>query len=197
MDDVLEKTIIYIDKNRGSDDRWTKGTKENPFATLFAAYLNFPPESSSPPPLYYTRIDATESDPGTPEWNEAAKSAIKKAEENEEKRQLALIEARQLVILQDEGLPAAIKMKISAQNPSGVILGKETRTGTRARVVGRIDNLGASKTRTFVYLSDTRGVLLCIFSGPVNVVAPILFQKQASLEVYGEMKEVPTENKAP
>ncbi|KAI0186977.1 hypothetical protein EV127DRAFT_500040 [Xylaria flabelliformis] len=41
------------------------------------------------------------------------------------------------------------------------------------------------------------GQLLCLFEGKVNVVAPILFRKQASLEVYGELKSVPAENKAP
>jgi len=127
-------------------------------------------------------------------YNEHLKK-VHKAEEAEAKRQLALIEARKVVIHQDESLPAAIKMRISAKDSKGVTLGNETSTGTRVRVIGRIDNIRASKTRTFVYLSDTRGVLLCIFSGHTNVVAPILFQKQASLEVFGEMKEVPAGNK--
>jgi asparaginyl-tRNA synthetase len=211
MTHTSTQTTIYIDEKGGSDDRGTKGTEADPFATLFAAYVSFPPESSTPPPTFYTRTNATKSEPGVPEWKEATKSAIKKvvgryaehlkkvhkAEEEEAKRQLALIEARKVVIHQDERLPVAIKMKISTKNPKGVTLGNETSTGTRVRVIGRIDNIRASKTRTFVYLSDTRGVLLCIFSGHVNVVAPILFQKQASLEVFGEMKEVPADNKAP
>jgi len=211
MTHTSTQTTIYIDEKGGSDDRGTKGTEADPFATLFAAYVSFPPESSTPPPTFYTRTNATKSEPGVPEWKEATKSAIKKvvgryaehlkkvhkAEEEEAKRQLALIEARKVVIHQDESLPVAIKMKISTKNPKGVTLGNETSTGTRVRVIGRIDNIRASKTRTFVYLSDTRGVLLCIFSGHVNVVAPILFQKQASLEVFGEMKEVPADNKAP
>jgi asparaginyl-tRNA synthetase len=211
MTHTSTQTTIYIDEKGGSDDRGTKGTEADPFATLFAAYVSFPPESSTPPPTFYTRTNATKSEPGVPEWKEATKSAIKKvvgryaehlkkvhrAEEEEAKRQLALIEARKVVIHQDGSLPVAIKMRISTKNPKGVTLGNETSTGTRVRVIGRIDNIRASKTRTFVYLSDTRGVLLCIFSGHVNVVAPILFQKQASLEVFGEMKEVPADNKAP
>lgn len=40
-------------------------------------------------------------------------------------------------------------------------------------------------------------MLLCLFQGAVNTVAPILFQKQASLEIFGEMKSVPADNKAP
>ena len=200
---------IYVDEDCGSDEAHTKGTKEDPFKTILAAHIRFPPQSMALTPVYFIRVKKADSD--DPEWREASKSALKKAaarfsdwlkaterhHTEEAKRQAALDEARKVIIEQDESLPAAITLKFSAKQPQGIILGNETRIGTRVRVVGRIENLRASKTRTFVYLTDTRAVLLCIFSGPVNVVAPILLQKQASLEVYGEMKEVPAENKAP
>lgn len=200
---------IYIDEVYGSDDAKTIGTKMDPFKTILAAHIKFPPTSSTPTPVYYTRVKKPGND--AQEWKEATKSALKKAaarfgdwlkarerqNTEEAKRQAALDEARKVIIEQDSSLPAAVKMKISAKQPQGIVLGNDTVTGTRVRVVGRIENVRASKTRTFVYLTDTRSVLLCMFSGPVNVVAPILLQKQASIEVYGEMKEVPAENKAP
>ena len=200
---------IYIDEIRGSDEGATPGTKERPFQTLFAAYVAFPPGSSTTPPAYFTRV--AKPDLGAPQWKEAAKSAVKKvvgrygehlkkiekANEEESKRQAALVEARQVVITEDRSLPEAIRVKISATAPKGINLGTDTTTGTRIKVIGRIDNIRISKTRTFVYLTNTRGILLCLFQGAVNSVAPILFQKQASLEVFGEMKSVPAENNAP
>jgi asparaginyl-tRNA synthetase len=121
---------------------------------------------------------------------------IEKANEEESSRQAALIEARRIVITEDKSLPEAVRLRISAKTPKEVILGTETTTSTRVKVIGRIDNIRTSKIRTFVYLSDTRSVLLCLFQGAVSAVAPVLFQKQASLEVFGEMKSVPVENKA-
>lgn len=61
--------------------------------------------------------------------------------EEEAKRQLALIEARKIVIHQDESRPVAIKIKVSAKDPKGVTLGNVTMTGTRVRVIARIDNI--------------------------------------------------------
>ncbi|KAM0800606.1 asparaginyl-tRNA synthetase [Usnea florida] len=159
---------------------------------LLAAYINFPPQSSTPSPVYYARI--VKSDDDGQEWKEAAKSAMKKfagryndyrntidrQNTEEASRQLSLTEARKVAIKQDENLPAAVRLKVSDQNAKGVTPRDDTVAGTRVKVVGH-----------------TRGILLCIFSGPVNIVAPILFQKQASLEIYGETKEVPAENKAP
>ncbi|KAI0554133.1 asparaginyl-tRNA synthetase [Xylaria curta] len=94
-------------------------------------------------------------------------------------------------------LPEAKRLRISAKTPQGVTLGSKLLAGMRVKVIGRIESIWTSKTRPFVYLTDTRGQLLCLFEGKVNVVAPILFQKQASLEVYGELKSVLVENKAP
>ncbi|OQE16538.1 hypothetical protein PENFLA_c027G10798 [Penicillium flavigenum] len=205
---TAQQLAIYIDETGGSDDSSTKGTKDDPFQSLYAAYIAFPPKDPSSP-MFFVRSPGKGG--AIPEWKEATKSAMKKVvgryaeylkktqkqEEEEAQRQLALSEARKFVLRPCENVPQAVKMKISAQSPKGIVLGNDEVTGTRVKVVGRIDNIRISKTRTFVYLSDTRGTILCIFSGQVNTVAPILFQKQASLEVYGEMKEVPPENKAP
>ncbi|KAG8529043.1 uncharacterized protein KY384_005677 [Bacidia gigantensis] len=204
-----DRKAIYVDEDTGDDSTKTTGTIQDPFRTLLAAHISFPPQSGINTPIYYTRAKNPEDGDGT--WKEASKSALKKTATRfgewlktterqnieEIKRKAAITEARKVIIEQDASLPAAVKLKISELQPEGLILGNDTVTGTRVKVVGRIANIRASKTRTFVYLTDTRGELLCLFSGSVNVVAPILLQKQASLEIYGEMKEVPAENKAP
>lgn len=102
-----------------------------------------------------------------------------KQNEDEANRQATLAEARKVVIQEDHSLPKAIRLKISAKAPEGATLGSASTTGTRVKVIGRIDNIRVSKTRTFVYLTDTRDMLLCLFEGAVNAVAPVLFQKQA------------------
>ncbi|KAI1739645.1 hypothetical protein F4680DRAFT_466170 [Xylaria scruposa] len=180
------KLNIYVDEASRSDRASTPGTKEKPFQTLFAAYIAFPPESNVPSPSYFTRVPKLDDQVDTVEWREPAKSAMKEvasryaehlkrtAKQNEEeaKHQASLVEARNVIIQEDPSLPEAVRLRISAKTPQGVILGSKLVAGTRVK-------------------------LLCLFEGKVNVVAPILFQKQASLEVYGELKFVPVENKVP
>ena len=176
MTHTSTQTTIYIDEKGGSDDRGTKGTEADPFATLFAAYVSFPPESSTPPPTFYTRTNATKSEPGVPEWKEATKSAIKKvvgryaehlkkvhkAEEEEAKRQLALIEARKVVIHQDESLPVAIKMKISTKNPKGVTVNRWISTGMLAASA-------SSNEAAFVTWKVARSLGMLVFDNQARV----------------------------
>ncbi|KAJ8120126.1 hypothetical protein ONZ43_g3087 [Nemania bipapillata] len=208
-----EVSYVYINETLGSDELGTLGTEEEPFKTLVSAYKAFPPESSTPSPVYLTRVvkQASDGDDAASEWREPTKSAMKtaasryadhlkkiaKQQQEEANRLAALAEARKVIIQEDPTLPKAVRLKISAITPEGVVLGSASQPGTRVRVMGRIDNIRTSKTRTFVYLSDTRGTLLCLFEGAVNTVAPILFQKQASLEVFGELRSVPPGNQAP
>lgn len=202
---MSDQFTVYVDPLKSPDESIAKGTKEGPFCDLFSAFLAHPPESRVPPPEFLV-LDA-----GSAEWRPATKSALKKVinryddhikkvrklEEEEELRQAALVEARKFILKSDSSLPAPVNLKNFARHQNHVILGNDATTGTRVRVVGRVDNMRTSKTRTFVYLTDTRGFLLCIFSGEINKVIPVLLQKQACIEVIGEMKEVPPENHAP
>ena len=142
---------------------------------LLAAYINFPPQSSTPSPVYYTRI--VKSDDDGQEWKEAAKSAMKKfagryndyrktidrQNTEEASRQLSLTEARKVVIKQDENLPAAVRLKVFDQNAKGITPRNDTVAGTRVKVVGRIDNIRASKTGSFGIL-QTLGAYFCASS---------------------------------
>jgi asparaginyl-tRNA synthetase len=161
------------------------------------------------PPHQFLILDA-----GSAEWRPATKSALKKAvsrydkhtkkvhtlgeeEELRQARQAVLIEARKFVPKSDSSLPVPVNMKNFARHQDHVILGDDITTGTRVRVVGRVDNIRTSKALSFVYLTDTRGYLLCIFSDELNKTIPILLQKQASIEIIGEMKRAPPEKHAP
>jgi asparaginyl-tRNA synthetase len=199
---------VYVDPLKSPDEIIAKGTKENPFHDLFSAFLAHPLESRVPPQKFLI-LDADSA-----EWRPATKSALKKAasrydkhtkkvhtlgeeEELRQARQAALVEVRKFVPKSDSSLPAPINLKNFARHQDHVILGDDTTTGSRVRVVGRVDNIRTSKARTFVYLTDTRGYLLCIFSGELNQAIPVLLQKQASIEIIGEMKRAPPEKHAP
>jgi hypothetical protein len=175
----------------------------NPSATYLSAFIAFSPASGDRVPEYFVH-DAASS-----EWLPATKSALKKAasrhadhvkkmhriDEEEETRQAALIEARKFVPHQDDKLPAPVQMKISARRPKDMILGSDGVPGTRVKVIDRVDNIRSAKTRSFVYPNNTRGELLCIFEGKVNAVIPVLQEKEATMGVIGEVKQVPPETK--
>jgi asparaginyl-tRNA synthetase len=196
---------VYVDEIEGSDDLKTRGTLDDSFQSLFAAYLRFPPMIQNVNFIIRVRGDQTQ------DCQAPAKSAVKKAtarhaeyvkkrerDLEEEKVRLArLAEAKNVILSPDPSLPEPVKFKISSTKSSNIKLGTDTTTGTRVKVVGRIENMRVSKTRTFVYLSDTRGILSCMFTGEFHVVASIILQRQAAIEVFGEMKAVPEENHAP
>ncbi|KAF2824163.1 asparaginyl-tRNA synthetase [Ophiobolus disseminans] len=184
---MSDQFTVYIDPLRDSDENIVTGTKESPFCDIFSAFLAQPPESRAPPPEFLKVVSR---------YDDHIKK-VRKLEEEEVSRQAALVEGRKFILKPDSSLPAPINLKNFALHQDHVNLGNDSTTGTRVRVVGRVDNIRTSKTRSFVYLTDTRGLLLCIFSGNVNKVIPVLLQKQASIEVIDEMKEDPPENHAP
>jgi asparaginyl-tRNA synthetase len=202
---MSDQITFYVDPLKVPDESTAKGTKESPFCDLFSAFLAHPPESRNTPPEFLIL------DVGSAEWRPATKSALKKVvsrydehmkklrklKEEEDLRQAALVEARKLVPKFDSSLPAPVNLKNFARHHEHIVLGDETTTGTRVRIIGRVDNIRASKTRSFVYLTDTRGFLLCIFSDELNKVIPVLLREQATIEIVGELKKVPSGNHAP
>jgi hypothetical protein len=149
---MSDQFTVYVDPLKSLDEIIAKGNKENPFHDLFSAFLAHPPESRVPPHKFLI-LDA-----GSAEWRPATKSALKKAvsrydkhtkkvhtlgeeEELRQARQAALIEARKFVPKSDSSLPVPVNMKNFARHQDHVILGDDITTGTRLRVVGRVDNI--------------------------------------------------------
>ena len=160
------------------------------------------------------------------EWKPAAKSAMKKAsnmyeqhlkkqskaeqiaireKQEAEARALVLQEAQKKKITLDQSLPRPMIITLGEKDPKIVKLRKggddpadlEMR-GTRVRVRGRIHRFRTQKDVIFLVLQDGYGYLQCVLMGPLTQTYDAMTLTQgSSLEVYGEMREVPPKQHAP
>ncbi|MCJ1482246.1 hypothetical protein MMC06_002409 [Schaereria dolodes] len=132
--------------------------------------------------------------------------AIRERQEAE-KRQQALEAAKQVNVNQDPKLPKAFLMRLNEKDPKIIKLrsGKSKQDvdysegrGSRVRVTGRIHRLRTQKDVIFVTLQDGYGLLQCVFTGQlVRTYDAMTFTQETSIEVYGEMWEVPPGQHAP
>jgi asparaginyl-tRNA synthetase len=211
----VKKSSIYIDTDTGIDDEVTLGSETRPYKTLAYAYIQHGGSNGN---TYLSRASTTGpvSADGDPAerliWKEPAKSAVKKAQgaldahkkkllkqqeqaakeqEKESARLKTLEDAKKIVITEDPSLPKATKITIG--NKSAEL------EGTRVKVSGRIHRLRQQKDYTFITLVDGYGYLQCILpSGDLTKTYDALtFAQGTSLTLFGEMKKVPGDKKAP
>lgn len=124
-----------------------------------------------------------------------------------EKREHSLEEARKIKITQDPSLPEATKIMLDERDPKVVKLRRARSEkddndsqgeGTRVRVTGRVHRLRTQKDVMFVTLQDGYGLLQCVFTGDlIRTYDAITLTLETSLEIYGEMWEVPPKQHAP
>lgn len=124
-----------------------------------------------------------------------------------EKRQLSLEEAKKIKITKDPSLPDAIKIMLNEKNPEVVKLrsGKTEKDvdysegrGSRVRVTGRVHRLRSQKEVIFVTLRDGYGFLQCVLTGNlVRTYDAMTLTLETSMEIFGEMWEVPPKQHAP
>ncbi|KAI4149580.1 MAG: hypothetical protein LQ340_004563 [Diploschistes diacapsis] len=160
------------------------------------------------------------------EWKAPAKSGMKKAntlyeqhlkkkskqkelalreKQEAEARAVVLQEAQKRKIELDPSLPRAMTMTLGEKDPKSVKLrkGKEgpedpDMRGSRVRVRGRVHRLRPQKDVIFLTLQDGYGYLQCVLTGPLTQTYDAMTLTQgSSLEVYGEMWEVPPGQHAP
>ena len=132
--------------------------------------------------------------------------AIREKQEAE-KRQQVLEEAKKVKITQDPALPKAFKIRLNEKDPKVVKLRSGTSKqdvdysegrGTRVRVTGRIHRLRSQKDVIFITLRDGYGLLQCVLTGSlVKTYDAMTLTLETSLELYGEMWEVPPGQHAP
>ena len=125
----------------------------------------------------------------------------------QERRQTALQEARRVRITEDPQLPRAFKIRLNEKDPALVKLRKGTSEkdvdygagrGSRVRVTGRVHRLRTQKDVIFVTLQDGYGFLQCVLTGDlIKTHDALTLTQETSLEVYGEMWEVPPTQHAP
>lgn len=124
-----------------------------------------------------------------------------------EKRQRALQEAMEVRIKQDTQLPEAVKIQLNEKDPALVKLRKGSSEkdvdysegrGSRVRVTGRVHRFRTQKDVIFITLRDGYGFLQCVLTGDLTKTYDALtLTQETSMEVYGEMWEVPPGQHAP
>lgn len=122
-------------------------------------------------------------------------------------RQQGLEEAKKIKITQDASLPKATKIMLDEKDPKKVKLrsaGSEKDAdqgegkGSRVRVTGRIHRLRTQKDVIFVILQDGYGFLQCVLTGDlVKTYDAVTLTLETSMEIFGEMWEVPPKQHAP
>lgn len=218
---------VFIDEDVGQDHPTATGTEQSPYKTLLYAKLQHRPEAaqylmrkSETGPI------SADGDPAARlEWRAATKSALKRADnlyeqhlrkivkgdqialrekEEAERRAQVLEEAKKLTISQDPALPEALHIHLNERSSKLIKLrsgdGKPDGDGrgTRVRVRGRVHRLRSQKDVVFITLSDGYGLLQCVLTGPlVQTYDAITLTLETSIEIYGEMWEVPPKQHAP
>ncbi|KAL8999076.1 MAG: hypothetical protein Q9169_001964 [Polycauliona sp. 2 TL-2023] len=132
--------------------------------------------------------------------------AIREKQEAE-KRQQVLDEAKKLQIRQDPQLPKAVKIRLNEKDPALVKLrsGQSEKEvdysegrGSRVRVTGRVHRFRSQKDVIFLTLQDGYGLLQCVLTGDLTKTYDAMTMTlETSLEIYGEMWEVPPKQHAP
>ena len=125
----------------------------------------------------------------------------------QEKRQRALKEAMEFRIREDTQLPKAFKIRLNEKDPALIKLrkcpsekdGKYTDgQGSRVRVTGRVHRFRSQKDVIFITLQDGYGFLQCVLMGDLTKTYDALtLTQETSMEIYGEMWEVPPGQHAP
>ncbi|KAF7563937.1 hypothetical protein G7046_g220 [Stylonectria norvegica] len=207
---------IYIDEDVGKDEPTQLGTESSPYKTVQFAYLQKPAEGQ-----YLTRKSQAADDEAAKEWKPAAKSALKKAvnlfeqqkkkaareveltiqrKAAEEERNKVLEEAKKIVLEEDTTLPAPVKIKLddagdhiklrNSQDPES--------KGTRVRVLGRVHRERKQKDVLFVTLRDGYALMQVVIGGKLaKTYEALTLTRETSMEIYGEMYEVPAGAHAP
>jgi asparaginyl-tRNA synthetase len=126
---------------------------------------------------------------------------VAQKEKEDLKRREQLEQAKKLVVVQDESLPKAVKIKIREKDPRVVRLrgAKDTEDkGTRVQVSGWVHRLRSQKDVVFVTLRDGTGLLQCVLTGDLVKTYDIMtLTLETTMTVYGEMWEVPPKQHAP
>ncbi len=129
-------------------------------------------------------------------------------EKEAQERERALEEAKRIVISEDPSLPKATKIRLDETDPKKVKLrsGSSEKEvdysgdgrGTRVKVYGRVHRERKQKDVMFVTLRDGYGFMQCVFTGPLaKTYDALTLTRETSMEVYGEMWEVPPGAHAP
>lgn len=218
---------VYVDEASGVDSSDAKGTESSPYKTLIYAYTQHPPAPGTTTQFLVRKEEKPTAGDATPDgdapsgYQPAAKAAMKKVanlfdiqkkkaakeaelalreKKTEEDRQRTLDEAKKIVLQEDTSLPKAVKIRMDETDPAVVKLRKagSSDRGTRVRVLGRVHRERPQKDVLFITLRDGYGYLQCLLQGQLaKTFDALTLTRETSMEIYGEMFEVPEGQHAP
>lgn len=197
--DKLSIGEIYTSDKSGSDENGN-GSAEKPFKTILHAMRH---AGKEPFPTIY--VDSKEKGK---DYDVAAKSQLKKIqkiwvrevhkaaektkaeEENLEKRQQNLEDAKKIVIQEDPSLPKAVTVKI---------VNAGDQRGKRICVKGWVHRLRRQgKALAFLMLRDGTGFLQCVLHGELcQTYDALVLSTESSVTLYGQLEVVPEGKTAP
>lgn len=220
MADAAKKTI-YIDEEVGQDVPETEGTEAKPYKSLQFAYV----QHTDSVEYLVKKAEKDEEPSYKPAAKAALKKAVNYAETQkkkaakeqelairekklEEERQKVLEDSKKIVLTEDKNLPKATKIHLGETRPEVVKLGSGERSkevdysdpnrGTRVRVMGRVHRMRDQKSVLFITLRDGHGYLQCVLTGDlVKTYDALTLTRESSVEIIGEMWEVPPGAHAP
>ncbi|KAJ4259672.1 hypothetical protein NW762_007602 [Fusarium torreyae] len=205
--------VIYVDEEAGSDLPEIQGTEAAPFKSLLEAYYRHGAESE-----YQVKKKDDE------EYKPAAKSALKKAvnyaaqqkkkleaaakraekdAQDESARLAVLEEAKKIKITDDPSLPKPVSILL--QETDSAVIGQlrkskdePTEGVKRVSVVGRVNRVAKQGGLIFVTLRRGLNYMQCLLSGDLSKTYDALtLSRETSLEIIGELWEVPAGAHAP
>lgn len=195
----MSKLTVYTSKKFGSDSTGD-GSEEKPFESIIQAIRQFKID-----PMPEIMVDGKSEET---KWEPAAKTQVKKnlklyerelhkskdAEkreaEDQERRDKNLEDAKKIIIEQDMSLPTPkqIKMRDAVQTRD-----------VRVKIFGWVHRLRRQgRNLMFVVIRDGTGFLQCVMADKLcQTYDALLLSREASICVYGEIKELPEGKTAP
>ncbi|XP_026488564.2 asparagine--tRNA ligase, cytoplasmic [Vanessa tameamea] len=201
MADIEKLTIgeIYTSEKTGSDSTGD-GSAENPFKTVLQAMRH---AGKEPFPTIYvdSKDEGKQYDVAaksqlkkiTKIWSRECYKAVEKAkadDDNVEKRQQNLEEAKKIILKEDPSLPKATTVKI---------LHAAEHRGERICVRGWVHRLRRQgKSLAFLTLRDGTGYMQCVLHGNLcQTYNALVLSTESSVILYGKLEVVPEGKSAP
>lgn len=207
-------TVIFVDEEKGTDATTENlGSEASPFQSLLQAYVR-----------HGANAEYKVKKKGDEEFKPAAKAAMKKAvnyADSQRKKQEAaakraekesqdtaaleavLLQAKNIKIKENPELPQAKLIGVGETDPA--IIGQLRKTDgqsqdgvQRVRVQGRVYRVAKQGGLMFVTLRRGLDLMQCLFAGNLaKTYDALTLARETSMEVFGELCEVPTGLRAP
>lgn len=190
---------IFTSEKSGNDESGD-GTESSPFKTILQAMRH---AGREPFPVIYvdSKTEGQRYEPAAKSqlkkihkiWtreNYKKAEAVKKEEEDAEKRAKNLEEAKKIVIKEDESLPKAKQIKIKSASSS---------CDTRVKIYGWVHRLRRQgKALMFITLRDGSGFLQCVLNDLLcQTYEAVVLTTESSVQLFGTIKKVPEGKTAP